>query len=299
MKWATSIFLIILSFKSQAQIDPRINDPARKVDTIGLSFNRVSSILFESPILGYDCGTPDSSVLFEYVNKRIKIIVNIERFEPTNLIVETENAYYEYLLKYDTNSSRSFHVKTLDDAVHIKLDPELAEIKNEKELAQAQAVEIKRLSVLDSVNNYFIGQSEKIARKNNSFVNVGILGKRMELSVAGIYTDDLYIYFKVTLTNRSNIRYDLDYMNFSIATKGRRKRKKSAEQETQLISVYVFNNQVNQLLKDESISRIYAFEKFTFDKNRQLNIEAWEKDGNRNLKLSVNEKSLLGAQRIE
>lgn len=175
----------------------------------------------------------------------------------------------------------------------------VAELLSEKEEAQAQAVEVKRLSVLDSVNNYFAGQSEKIARKNNSFVNVGIIGKRMELSVAGIYTDDLYVYFKVRLMNRSNIRYDLDYMNFAIVTKGKRKRRKSAEQETQLISVNVFNKEVNQLLRNESFTRIYAFQKFTFDKNRELNIECWEKDGKRNLKLRVDHKALLGAQRID
>jgi hypothetical protein len=270
-----------------------------KIDTVLVSFTRVSSILFESPILGYDCGTPDSSVYIQYVNRRVKILANIERFEPTNLIVETENAFYEYLLMYNSTTKKSFHVAELDDAVHVKNDPELAELVNKKEEDKAQAVEIKRLSVLDSVNNYFSEQSQKIARKNNSFVNVGILGKRMELSVAGIYTDDLYVYFKVTLTNRSNIRYDLEYMNFAIITKGKRKRRKSAEQETQLISVHVFNDQVNQLLRNESITRIYAFQKFTFDKNRELIIEAWEKDGNRNLKLSVDYKNLLGAQRID
>lgn len=272
---------------------------AVKVDTVNVSFTMVSSILFDSPIMAYDCGTPDSSVHIKYVDKRISIVANVERFEATNLIVETENAFYEYLLMYVESSDEHFYVASMDDAAHVKKDPLVAEMISEKEEAQAQAVEIKRLSVLDSVNNYFSDQSQKIARKNNSFVNVGIIGKRMELSVAGIYTDDLYVYFKVRLMNRSNIRYDLDYMNFAIVTKGKKKRRKSAEQETQLISVYVYNKEVNQLLRDESTTRIYAFEKFTFDKNRELNIECWEKGGNRNLKLRVDDKALLGAQRID
>ena len=81
-------------------------------DTIKIGYSTSVNMIFSSPVKKWDMGLglriengqEIRDVLVENTSessKRIKLAAGIEHFEITNLFVETERAYYNFILEYE------------------------------------------------------------------------------------------------------------------------------------------------------------------------------------------------------
>lgn len=110
--------------------------------------------------------------------------------------------------------------------------------------------------------------------------------------VTGIYIKDSIIYYQVYLSNQSPIDYDIELLRFYI--KDKKKGKRTAMQENELIPLYVAGNTVKvKALTNNMV--VVALEKFTIPDAKFLVIQLMEKNGGRHLQMKVKNKHILKA----
>lgn len=114
----------------------------------------------------------------------------------------------------------------------------------------------------------------------------------METEVAGIYIKDNVIYYQLRLTNQSPIDYDIELLRFYI--KDKKKGKRTASQENELIPLYVSGN-TNKVKALSNNVVVIALEKFTIPDAKYLGIQLMEKNGGRHLLLKLQNKHILKA----
>ncbi len=142
--------------------------------------------------------------------------------------------------------------------------------------------------------------AESVYNRKDKISDIGVLDNKMKFWVGGIYSRDNHLFFKVTLSNDSNIRYDISEITFAIQVGFRKKKLKGeSEQARSLDPVYVYNDTLRSVKKGERITKVFAFEKFTIDKKKKLFIRYFEGGGDRRMELAAREKDILKAGIIE
>ena len=111
-------------------------------------------------------------------------------------------------------------------------------------------------------------------------------------SVNGIYIKDNVIYYQLDLINESPIDYDINFLRFYIRDK--KKTKRTASQENELIPLYLAGN-TSQVKANTHNSMVVALNKFTIPDAKYFAIEIGEKNGGRNLLMKVNNRKIIQA----
>ena len=120
--------------------------------------------------------------------------------------------------------------------------------------------------------------------------------KKIYLTLKGIYVHKDKVYFRVEIENRSNISYDVEMISYMVKV---RNRSRNTTQETTSVhwtSVYGDDSCIEPNSSNEII---YEFDKFTLGKDKTLNLELIEKDGERNLVLIIDNDWLTGAREVK
>ena len=122
----------------------------------------------------------------------------------------------------------------------------------------------------------------------------GINDRRWEIAtkVTGIYIKDNIIYYQLRLSNQSSIDYDIELLRFYI--KDKKKGKRTAMQENELIPAYLAGN-TNKVKALTNNIVVVALEKFTIPDAKFLAIQLMEKNGGRHLQIKVKNKHILKA----
>jgi conjugative transposon TraN protein len=114
----------------------------------------------------------------------------------------------------------------------------------------------------------------------------------MKISIDGIYIKNEVIYYQLRLMNESPIDYDIDLLRFYIRDK--RKGKRTAVQENEVIPLYIAGNTRQVKGKDE-VKIVVALEKFTIPDAKILVIQVMEKNGGRHLLMRVRNNKIIKA----
>lgn len=247
---------------------------------IYVSSSKTTFLIFDSKVDYFDLGSNDLGLKrAENKDNIIKIKSKIENFKETNLTVMTSNnQYYSFILNYRSNpdtlvyflpSSITEQNKQVTNAAipsEVKLEPS-------KELATE--------TDLSTIDRSFIAGKRK---------------DKMTFLVKGIYVKDNHLFFQTEISNQSNINYEIDFLKFSI--KNKKRYKKSVSQETEVIPTSV--SDASNIIKagNEPIKKTFIFEKFTIPDKKELVIDLWEKNGDRNLAIAVSGQALLDAKKI-
>ena len=118
---------------------------------------------------------------------------------------------------------------------------------------------------------------------------------RLKISLKDIYVNQNIIFYKVQISNKSNLDYDIDALRFYIRDKQRVKR--TATQEIEVYPVFLTANA--ETVKGKSkVDVVYALPKFTIPDAKVLEIDLFEKNGGRNLKLKISNTVILNAKTI-
>jgi uncharacterized protein DUF4138 len=130
------------------------------------------------------------------------------------------------------------------------------------------------------------------AKTQKPFLNIVTRSEQMKLALRSIYIDKQLLWFHFDIKNNSLIDFTPAYIKFFVQDK--RKAKRTAEQQTELVPVFRLTIPVIQ--GDTRKEMAFAFNQFTLSKDKRLVCEISEQNGGRLLVLHISSRALLRAR---
>ncbi len=242
---------------------------------LAITFYKTTNLVFPYAVKSVDRGSKDVLV---QIAKGVENILQVKaakpNFDETNLTVITaDGELYSYILNYINTPSvlniRFENTKGETNTVISDRHPNEAEI-------QADA------------KNVFSADKNIRGLKDKKF------GIRLQLD--GLYINNEVLYFRFKLQNKSYINYDIEQFRFFI--RDQQKSKRTAVQELEVHPLYVHGDTSVVASQSERVL-VFALPKFTIPDKKYFKIEVMEKNGGRNLKLTVHNKTVLKAKLIK
>jgi hypothetical protein len=288
-----SNYLKNYKLKTAALIPKQKSALTQNLDTIYISPLKTLIVAFTNnqkiAFLNMDCNQISNEIINEGTAIALKLKTPLKGFEETNVVVNSNNKYYGYLIRYVSDQREIVHyldpTNSLEKQAKAKqfVSPISSEANINNTLVSNTSESIKANSFVDTkVKKMYDSASKVILKKDESD------GKytdekgdcKFALLSTHVYKDKLY--FAVRITNNSSISYDIDFIKFG--TKFIKKSKNQAEQETEISPVYEYNSGTNKIQSGGVIEKVFVFDKFTIDgKTKKFKVEAWEKNGERPL----------------
>lgn len=241
------------------------------VDTVNVSFSMTTSMIFEYPIVNVDRGSRD---LIAQKVTDVENILQLKAGRPnlseTNLTVITgDGSLHHFYVSY------SDHPET-----------QVYRISERSMCA--------RFHGSRTATEYEIA-ADRVLNHRSSGSIVKDKGFRITFSVRGIYVHDDLLFLRVFVRNKSDIKYDIQSLRFFV--RDRKNLKRTASQEIELRPLYV-RNETKSVNGSGSADVVFVFQKFTIPGSKTLDIELFEKNGGRNLKLHIGNPAIIKAERL-
>lgn len=228
---------------------------------IDISDQQTTSLLFPYPIASVDRGTRD---ILAQKPKGIENVLQIkaaqEQFMQSNLtVVTTDGKLYNFQVCYNHEpASLAYDFSQGDKQVVVSLtDIEKADRINA--LASAAYHDRNRISIKES-------------------------GYDISLLITGMFVADDHFFYRITVSNESNISYDIDQLRFFV--KDQKRSKRTASQEVEIVPLAYWN--VIEKVPAKSIETfVVVLPKFTIPDRKNLYLQLTEKSGGRHLQMKV------------
>jgi hypothetical protein len=98
------------------------------------------------------------------------------------------------------------------------------------------------------------------------------------------------IFFRLDIRNKSNLPYEIDFVRFYIRDLKTVARMATHEQE--IVPLITTLHKKTAIGHKQEIARVFGFHRFSLSEDQALNIELYEKNGNRHLYLQIKQKDL-------
>lgn len=247
---------------------------------IELTQNKTTHILFPSSIEYVDLGSS------EIIANKVEATSNVlrlktvkEDIKPTNFTVITNDGKYY-----------SFNAIYKEQPIQLSYDLTKFEKQNSKQKSEVLFKDLDSTS--PSLADLFM---KAIIKKNKKELNIKSKSYGVEVRLKSIYIQDGKLYFHLSINNKSNLPYEIDYVSFKI--KDRRTSKRTTIQEVTLKPIRNLNNSqtINSQSKQENV---FMLDQFTFSDKQVLLIEINEKNGVRNQILKIKNSEFLKVKKI-
>lgn len=264
-----SIFLCGIAFaKAQTPII---------LDTIYANDQKNVALFFPEPIRQGITGAENFVFTYNREKQQYFGLLQAKPGKESNLLVINQNgSIFSYIVKYKKQLS------TLNYFI-----PKSSSIGNEKLIVADSAKVDKPRAATDNRTYYYQKFcSYLIYRKQR----IGRIKKRNEgiiLSIENIVFNKEELYFVIKIENKSSLDYDLNFLNFSVQT--RQKGKKKSLQT--LLKKPIFKYNVPLKIKEkETVRMIYVLPKFSIGNDRRVILELNEKNGERDIELKISHR---------
>lgn len=228
-----------------------------QTSSLCIATNKTTSLIFPFPIKHVDRGTKD--VLVQPVKEADNILLvkaATNNFSETNLsVITSDGSVYSFAVCSGNPESWIYHLP-------------------------AQS----KIAISTYANGILDNPKTMNGIKDNSW--------DMFARVTGIYIKEKEIYYQLWLENQSPIDYDIEFLRFYIRDK--KKGKRTATQENELVPQYIAGNTKQVRANDRSII-VVALEKFTIPDAKYLAIQIGEKNGGRHVSMKVNNNKIIKA----
>ena len=247
---------------------------------VELTQNKTTHIIFPSSIEYVDLGSN------EIIANKVEATSNILRLKtikedisPTNFTVITNDGKYY-----------SFNATYKEQPTQLSYDLTKFESKLNKQQSEVLFKDLGTTS--PSLADFFM---KAIIKKNKKELNIKRKNYVVEARLKSIYTQDGKLYFHISINNKSNLPYDVDYVSFKI--KDRRTTKRTTVQEVTLKPIRSYSDfqTINSQSKQDNI---FMLDQFTLSDKQILLIEINEKNGARNQVLKVKSLDISEATKI-
>lgn len=266
MKSVVMLFFVsVISYFAFGQQQVRIDLP--------LTTDKTTSLLFPAAIRHVDRGT--EVVLAQQVKEADNLLL-VKAAQPeikeTNLTVVTaDGQIYTFEVSYHPRPFQTIY----------RLPSLYASNENHIQFAG----ELMNKHDLDAYSTMIMDNDKSIGGIKDAKWDV-------QCKVVGIYIKEKVIFYQLLLENFSTIDYDIDFVRFFI--KDRRKSKRTASQEIELIPLTITGN-IKTVPGIGKQTVTVALEKFTLPDAKYLAIQVMEKNGGRHLSLKVKNRKIVQA----
>ena len=134
---------------------------------------------------------------------------------------------------------------------------------------------------------------QELRTKKRNIYSLGVIENKFELSMANLYVHEGFMFFIFDLKNKSYIDYDIEFVK--CFQRDQKKSKNVIQQETTIEPIY--QKDFDTKIKGKSQNRlILGFDKFTIPDDKVFEIEIYERNGGRHIKLAVLNEYILSAE---
>ena len=260
--------LIFASAKSQTP---------KTLDTIYANDTKNVALFFPEPIRQGITGSDNFVFTYNREKEQYFGLLQAKPGKESNLLVINRNgSIFSYIVRYKSQLTKLNYFV-----------PKASSIGNEKPVVKDTTEIAKVENSIDNKTNYYTKFSSYLLEREQ---RIGTIQKRNQgivLSIENIVFDKEELYFVVKIENKSTLDYDLNFLNLSVET--RQKGKKKSLQK--LFRKPSFKYNVPSRIAEGKVTRlIYVMPKFSIGNDRRLVVELNEKNGERDLKLKVSHK---------
>lgn len=251
---------------------------------IKVTYDKTSHIIFPATIRYMDLG---SEYLIagkaEQAENVLRVKASVKDFEPqTNFSVITNDGhFYSFDVYYSSDpETLSYNLqagqKTMDRAGTGKVLFE--ELGNSRPTLADQLMET--------------------IYKNNKSIVKHIRSKSfgIQFSLKGIYILSGKYYFHTQLSNRTNVPFQIDFINFKIVDK--KKAKRTVIQQRNITPLRIYKA-LDQIEAQACGQNVFLLDQFTLADDKVLLIEIFEKNGGRSQILKVKNSVLIKARMLD
>jgi len=248
------------------------------LDTIYANDQKNVALFFPNPIRQGITGS--ENFVFTY-NREQEQYFGLLQAQPGNesnlLIINNNGSIFSYIVKYKEELSKLNYFIPLTSSIGNEkpMDDQLTTTKK-------QEPRFDKSKYYERFCSYLLQRKERIGRLKKR--NSGII-----LTVENIVFDKEELYFVIKIENRSSLDYDLNFLNFSIETrkKGKKKSLQSLYQEPNF--TYKLPDKIKE---NESKTLVYVLPKFSISNERSVVLELNETNGERNIKLKISNEHI-------
>ena len=272
------LLLLGISLNTQAQeattveqLAYRQNREGLSAQQITISFDKTTHLIFPTAIKYVDLG--NNQVMAQKpsaVKNILRLKARQKYFKHTNLTVVTaDGKFYPFKVSYSDSPSRltwSFLATRT---------------------ASFEDVQVTE-DYLKSYSEQVIHQKSKVRRKTKQ--------DQMYFQLKGVFIKDEVMLLHLYLDNHSEINYDIDFIRFYVRDK--KVSRRTSIQEIEQIPIYTHHpSSVNPgtVFGKASQHKVITLQKFTLAGDEKLEIEIFERNGGRHLKLQISHKALVNA----
>lgn len=245
-------------------------------DTVYIGRTTTVHLVFPSAVRLFDVGSGNGDILIKQsAPAMLKMASASDGFDTTNLFVDTENGTYNFILRY----------APFPEKLVIRLSPENTLFTHDDAPADAEAS--PQRSGADMA-------AARILRNPSRAVYKTVRSQKAVFRVHEIYAAGGYIFFLLSAENEGTVKYDLGYTGFisSLKPKG----KNAVVQTEELHPSCSAGTDKKSLSAGEKAYYVYGFDKFTLSRNKRLDIEFWETDGERKCVIPLTPSDILAAK---
>jgi conjugative transposon TraN protein len=137
---------------------------------------------------------------------------------------------------------------------------------------------------------------ETIYKKDKRIVkHIGAKSYGIQFLLKGIYVHNGKFYFHTELRNKSNVPFQIDFMNFKVVDKKVAKRTVVQEKPMNPLRIY---KPLDEIIGNTTEQNVFLLDQFTITDDKVLVIEIFEKNGGRQQTLQIENSDLVHAKLI-
>ncbi|MEQ9221066.1 MAG: DUF4138 domain-containing protein [Cyclobacteriaceae bacterium] len=273
---------------------------AQQPPAIPITYNKFVYLIFPTEVQKFDLGI--GSVFAEFEGNILKLIPRASKIPDASLFVTTEQGHYYFIVKLEESGeleNYTHQVKGEWMAAPLITSEEVegaVEEPIEGDSREEIIIKSEIFNLSEEKQNELSNNLEKVYEMDVSRIEIGKIDPTIGCYIGTIAYDKSFIYLTVIVENDATIDYNLDFIKFFIESKTGAKKKTDYEEELVPVGELIKETTVS---KDEVQKYVFAFEKFTITKEKELRVEIWESEGDRNSILNVKSKYILNARLID
>ncbi|SDR68829.1 protein of unknown function [Gillisia sp. Hel1_33_143] len=273
----TSIFLATCSFAPLLCSAQITEQTPKDLDTIYANDTKNVALFFPEPIRQGITGSENFVFSYNREEEQNFGLLQAKPGKESNLlIINKDGSIFSYIVRYKE------HLLKLNYFI-----PLSSRIGNEKPLVTDSIEVITYEESIDNKTYYYQKFSSHLLDRQQ---HIGRIKKRNEgiaLSVENIVFNKEELYFVIQIENKSTLDYDLNFLNLSIETrqKGKRKSLQRLNKEPQFRY-----NVPSRISENETVRLVYVLPKFSLSNDHRAILELNEKNGERNIELKISHR---------
>lgn len=244
------------------------------LDTIYANDTKNVALFFPEPIRQGITGSDNFVFTYNREKEQYFGLLQAKPGKESNLLVVNRNgSIFSYIVRYKKQLSKLNYFIPLSNS-----------IGNERPIVTDSIQAETSEKSIDNRTYYYQKFCSYLLNRNQ---RIGRIKKRNEsivLSVENIVFDKEELYFVIQIENNSTLDYDLNFLNLSIET--RQKGKKKSLQRLYQEPIYR-HRLPSKIVEGEMVRFVYVLPKFSLSNDRRAILELNEKDGERNIELKI------------